>query len=36
MLNISAFQIHGRGLSTNNINNLNVTSGIEATRATRL
>ncbi len=35
-LNISAFQIHGRGLSINNINNLNVTSGIEATRATRL
>ena len=36
ILNISAFQIHGRGLSINNINNLNVTSGIEANRATRL
>ena len=29
-------QIHGRGLSTNNLINLNVASGIEATRATRL
>jgi porin len=36
IINISAFQIHGRGLSINNVNNLNVTSGIEADRATRL
>ena len=36
MLNVSAFQIHGRGLSTNNVDNLNVVSGIEADRATRL
>lgn len=36
IINISALQIHGRGLSINNINNLNVTSGIEADRATRL
>ena len=35
-VNISAFQIHGRGLSTNNIGNLNVVSSIEADRATRL
>lgn len=32
----SAYQIHGRGLSVNNIGNLNTVSGIEATRATRL
>ena len=32
----SALQIHGRGLSTNNIDNLSVVSGIEADRATRL
>lgn len=34
--NASAYQIHGRGLSANNIHNLNTVSGIEATRATRL
>jgi len=34
--NVSAYQIHGRGLSTNNLFNLNVVSSIEATRATRL
>jgi porin len=34
--NVSAYQIHGRGLSVNNIGNLNTVSGIEATRATRL
>ncbi|MBS0643414.1 MAG: carbohydrate porin [Proteobacteria bacterium] len=34
--NASAWQIHGRGLSTNNIGNLNTISSIEATRATRL
>jgi porin len=34
--NASAWQVHGRGLSTNNILNLNTISGIEATRATRL
>jgi porin len=32
----SAYQIHGRGLSVNNIGNLNTVSNIEATRATRL
>jgi porin len=32
----SAYQIHGRGLSVNNIGNLNTVSSIEATRATRL
>jgi porin len=31
-----AYQIHGRGLSTNNLDNLNIASGIEADRATRL
>jgi porin len=36
LLNVSAFQIHGRGLSTNNIDNLQVVSTIEADRATRL
>ena len=35
-LNITAFQIHGRGLSANYLQNLNTTSGIEADRATRL
>jgi porin len=35
-LNVSAFQIHGRGLSTNYVDNLNVVSSIEADRATRL
>ena len=34
--NVSAYQIHGRGLSANNLHNLNTASGIEATRATRL
>lgn len=33
---VSAFQIHGRGLSGNNVGNLNAISSIEATRATRL
>ncbi len=33
---VSALQIHGRGLSSNYVDNLNVTSSIEATRATRL
>jgi porin len=32
----SAWQIHGRGLTANNIGNLNVVSNVEATRATRL
>ncbi|WP_428395367.1 carbohydrate porin [Lichenicoccus sp.] len=36
VINASAFQIHGRGLSTNNIGNLNNVSSIEATRATKL
>jgi porin len=36
VFNISAFQIHGRGLSTNNVDNLHVISSIEADRATRL
>ena len=31
-----AYQIHGRGLSANNIGNLATASGIEATRTTRL
>jgi porin len=31
-----AYQIHGRGLSANDLDNLNIASGIEATRATRL
>jgi porin len=35
-LNVSAFQIHGRGLSANYLDNLNVASGIEADRSTRL
>ncbi len=36
VFNVSAWQIHGRGLSTNNIDNLMVVSNIEADRATRL
>lgn len=36
IFNVSAFQIHGRGLSVNNINNLHVASSIEADRSTRL
>lgn len=32
----SAYQIHGRGLSADNLHNLNVVSGIEAQRTTRL
>ena len=35
-VNISALQIHGRGLSTNDLDNLNTVSGIEANRSTRL
>lgn len=35
-INVSAYQIHGRGLTASNLNNLNVASGIEAPRATRL
>jgi porin len=35
-LDVSAFQIHGRGLSGNDVDNLNTVSGIEADRATRL
>ena len=35
-LNISAFQIHGRNLATDNLLNLNTNSGIQATRSTRL
>lgn len=35
-IRISALQIHGRGLSTNYVDNLNVVSSAEATRATRL
>jgi porin len=31
-----AFQIHGRGLSANDLDNLNIASGIEADRSTRL
>lgn len=33
---VSGFQIHGKGLSANNLDNLNVASGIEATPSTRL
>ncbi len=36
LFNVSAWQIHGRGLSANNIDNLMVVSSIEADRATRL
>ncbi len=35
-MRISALQIHGRGLSTNDVANLNTISSVEATRATRL
>jgi porin len=35
IVNVSIFQIHGRGLSANNIDNLNVVSNIEADRSTR-
>ena len=35
-LNVSAFQIHGRSLSQDNLDNINTISGIEANRATRL
>ena len=34
--NISAFQIHGRSLSADNLGTLQTASGIEATRSTRL
>ena len=34
--NVSGFQIHGRGLTANNLDNLNVASGIEAPSSTRL
>ncbi|TSD82976.1 carbohydrate porin [Mycobacterium sp. KBS0706] len=34
--NVSGFQIHGKGLSANNLDNLNVASGIEAKPSTRL
>ena len=33
---VSGLQIHGRGLTTDNLPNLNVVSGIEANRSTRL
>lgn len=36
ILNVSALQIHGRGLSTNDLDNLNTASGLEADRSTRL
>ncbi|MHB8885097.1 MAG: carbohydrate porin [Methylovirgula sp.] len=36
MFNVSAFQIHGRGLTANNLDNLNVVSSIEAPASTRL
>lgn len=36
VINVSAFQIHGRGLSTDNIGNINNVSSIEATRGTKL
>ncbi len=35
-INVSAFQIHGRSLSQDNLDNLDTISGIEASRATRL
>ncbi len=35
-INVSAFQIHGRSLSQDNLDNLDTISGIEANRATRL
>ena len=36
IINVSALQIHGRGLSTNDVDNLDVVSGIEADRSVRL
>jgi len=36
LFNVSAWQIHGRGLSTNDIDNLQVVSSIEADRTARL
>ena len=36
ILNISALQIHGRNLSSDNLDNLQTVSGIEADRTTRL
>ena len=33
---VSAYQIHGHGLSTDNLHNLNTVSGIEGPRSTRL
>jgi porin len=36
LLNVSALQIHGRDLSTDNLQTLQTASGIEADRATRL
>jgi porin len=36
LLNVSALQIHGRGLSTDNLQTLQTASGIEADRSTRL
>ena len=35
-INVSAFQIHGRSESQDNLDNINTVSGIEANRATRL
>jgi porin len=35
-INISALQVHGRGLSVNDVDNLNAVSSIEAARSTRL
>ena len=35
-INVSAFQIHGRSLSQDNLYSINTISGIEASRATRL
>ncbi len=35
-LNVSAYQIHGRGLSANNLGNLNIISSIEAPASSRL
>lgn len=34
--NVSAYQIHGRGLTSNNLDSLDAASGIEAKRGTRL
>ena len=36
VFNVSAFQIHGRNLSAENLQTLNTASGIEANRSTRL